>query len=213
MNKKRKYIDLQSPPPISGEKSFYTSINKAIIEGQHVDQLKDIIREYEDYRHIMSEVFIKGEREFDQIFKFRVTYLLKKPVWREFEVDGYQSLDEFADGIVDSMDWDNDHLHAFFFSSNKRRKTFPEAFSVYSINGPGYEGDQYPTYMTDEINIPDIDYEKHSKMKFAFDFGDGHLFDVEYIGKRPSAKNDEYTFFPKVIDQRGVGPEQYTHYD
>jgi hypothetical protein len=81
-------LSFKGAPPIEGEKSFYTSINKAIALGENVDALKDIVKEFEVYKAYMSNVFVKDEPAYEKIFKFHVEYLLKKPVWREFEMEG-----------------------------------------------------------------------------------------------------------------------------
>ena len=203
-------------PVIAGEKEFYTSVNKAVAEKQHVSELKDIIKTYENYKAVMVEVFKdldSADKALDEIFTFRVNYLLKKPVWREFEVEGFQTFNELTESIIDSMGWANDHLHAFYFPEKRNGRVFQYAYSPYSINASGFEDEQYPTYKTDKIWIASVDYEKNSKMKFVFDFGDGHLFDIVYLGKRATTKKDNLEMFPKIIEQRGVGPEQYPEYD
>ena len=53
------------------------------MRGDNVDALKDIIKEFEDYKSYMGNVFVKDEPTYENIFKFHVEYLLKKPVWRE----------------------------------------------------------------------------------------------------------------------------------
>jgi len=206
-----KQSNLGDTPSIKNEKSFYTSIDKAIARGQHIDALKDIIKEYGDYKSYMSGVFEKGERLYENIFRFHVDYLLKKPVWREFEIDGSQTFDDMAEGIIRSMDWDNDHLHSFMFPKTGGGE-FQNFLSPYSIDSEYCDNDQYPTYHSNEIRIAEIDYKKYPKFDFMFDFGDGHQFGIKHLGNRLAKKSDNWIVFPKTIDQRGVGPEQYPRY-
>ncbi len=205
-------LSYKGAPPIEGEKSFYVSINKAIAKGEHVDALKDIIKKFEDYKSYMSSAFVNNEPAYEEIFKFHVEYLLKKPVWREFEIQGYQSLEELAESIVDSMDWNNDHAHAFFFPKEKGRGNFMDFHSPYRIDSHYLGNDQYPTYHSCDIRIAEIDYKKFPVINFVFDFGDGHQFSVRSLGIRPENKSDFIVFMPKMIDQRGVGPEQYSNF-
>jgi hypothetical protein len=198
--------------PIEGEKSFYTSINRAIARGEHVGALKDIIKDFEDYKSYMGNVFVKNEPAYESIFKFHVEYLLKKPVWREFEIEGCQSLEELADGIINSMDWDDDHAHAFFFPKRKGSGDFMCFHSSYSIDSQYLDDDQYPTYHSNNIRIAEVDYAGFPMINFVFDFGDGHQFSVRFLGMRPEKKSDFMVFMPKMIDQRGVGPEQYPNF-
>lgn len=52
-----------------------------------------------------------------------------------------------------------------------------------------------------------------TKLGFIFDFGDGHEFRIEFKGVRPLISKEHREDFPKLIDQRGVGPEQYPRYE
>lgn len=110
------------------------------------------------------------------------------------------------------MDWDNDHLHAFYLPEKKKGRNYAFAYSPYCIESQGLDEDSHPTYKTNCIRIADIDYTKNPKLAFAFDFGDGHRFDVQYLEKRKGTKKDEYELFPRMTDQRGVAPDQYPEY-
>lgn len=100
-------------------------------------------------------------------------------------------------------------MHGFEIPGQKR---LPDPFFTGSSNAffaPGWEDDPHPTYKTDEICIQDIDYNKIPKLDFIFDFGDEHRFDIEFKGSREPKKKERIDDFPKVVDQRGIGPEQY----
>ena len=146
------------------------------------------------------------------MYSFKVNYLLKKPVWREFEICGCQKFDELAEAITDSMRWYHDHLHAFSFSDAKQ-KHWQFTLSRLAFFSPDCDDDPHPTYKSDKVKIENIDYKKNPKLRFEFDFGDGHLFDVNFISLRPMKKNEVVDEFPKLIDQQGVAPEQYPFYD
>lgn len=196
-------------PRIQSEKSFYKSINAAISEGRHADYLKDIIGEYEDYKLEFEQNFTDGKFK-NEVYVFKVSYVQKKNVWRTVEILGSQTFEGLSDVIVDSMRWQNDHLHGFSLP-NPHAKHEME-MSPYTFYSPHAEDDQYPTFKTDEIMICDIDYKKNPKLTYMFDFGDGHLFDVEPKGRRPIVKGERTKDFPRLVDQRGVAPEQYPNY-
>ncbi len=42
-----------------------------------------------------------------------------------------------------------------------------------------------------------------------FDYGDGHGFSIEFKGPRILDKDEKGVEFPRIIDQRGVAPDQY----
>lgn len=106
------------------------------------------------------------------------------------------------------MGWDNDHLHAFFFKAKEGRGV-SYWYNSFEIGSPFLEDDQHPTLHTNEILVASIDYTKHQKMGFVFDFGDNHRFFMEYKNVRGVNEDEDIVDFPKVIDQRGVPPVQY----
>ncbi len=142
---------------IQSERSFYKSINAVISEDRHADYLKDIIKEYEDYKKEF-ELNFTDRRFKDEIYIFKVSYIQKKHVWRMFEISGSQTFEDLSNAIVDSMLWQNDHLHGFSLP-NPRAKREME-MSPYTFYSPNAEDDQCPTYKSDEILICDIDYYK-----------------------------------------------------
>jgi hypothetical protein len=194
--------------PVLNEGDFYQSINTAIAEKRHVEQLSGYMKEFEQYKKVFSEAFISMDTHNPEVFTFRVVYELKRPVWRVFEIFGSQTFNDFAEAIIESMDWDNDHMHEFSLPE-KRGKSALYWFSSYSMYPQGWEDDPHPTYKTDEVCIAHMNYEKYPKIGFMFDFGDGHRFSILYQGKRPLKQTDDVDIMPLLIDQRGAGPEQY----
>jgi len=205
MDKKAKVYQAK----INGEKDFYIAINKALQTSKHKFALKQIIEEFEKYKKFMEENILPVELPQHKIYTFKLTYQLKKKVWREFEVFGDQSLEELATTVIDSMNWDNDHLHAFWFPEIRGKSVFSHWYTPYSIGSEGYDNDQFPELCDSEVMIGSIDYSRHKKLGFCFDFGDDHRFLMEYKSIRIADKNDYRNLFPKLIDQKGVGPEQY----
>ncbi|MFA6446716.1 MAG: hypothetical protein WCW31_00475 [Patescibacteria group bacterium] len=191
--------------PVLYEGDFHKSINKAIKEKRHVDYLKNVLHEYEEYKNYMDKVLLDSAPAKD-IYLFRAKYLNKKPVWRDIEIASEQTLEEMAESIIDAMGWANDHLHAFTFpKSLGKTRSYP--FGWTSIFSEGVEDDPHPTYKTQSVKIYQIDYEKFPKFHFSFDFGDGHEFEILYKGQR--GYSGKTSLFPRLINQHGVAPEQY----
>lgn len=189
------------------EGDFYQNINNAISAKRHVLYLKEIIKQYEEYKKVFLENF-SDKNPKDAVYKFRITYLLKRPVWRDIEIIGKQSFCDLADEIIFSMNWENDHMHGFDLKYSKRLGNIINGSSI-TFFAPGWEDDQHPTYKTKDVLIADIDYNKQPKLKFMFDYGDSHEFDVEFKGMQSLNKNEKIANFPRLTDQRGVAPEQY----
>jgi hypothetical protein len=196
--------------PTIDEGNFHDVINKAMNEKCHVDYLKKVRKDYENYKKFFDSAIIDRKQP-PTVYKFKVEYLLKKPVWRIFEICGVQDLDIFAEAIIDSMQWCNDHMHGFSFPTKKESKSF--YVSPYTFYANGWEDDPHPTYKTDQIKIDNIDYAKFPKLRFEFDYGDGHLFDIHFLSSRPLGDREAVDEFPRLTDLRGVAPEQYPFCD
>lgn len=192
------------------ESNFYEVINRAIADMRHVDYFKQVLKDFERYKQEFEWSF-SDENPKDAVYKFRVNYLLKKPIWREIELHGRQTFEDLASIIIDSMGWDNDHMHGFSFPDRDSKN--PMHISPYAFFADGWEDDPHPMFKSNEIHIYDIDYVKQPKLEFIFDFGDGHRFDVEFKKMRNIDKNERNIKFPRIIDRCGVGPEQYPDYD
>ena len=197
--------------PKINEGDFNKYINQTISEGQHVDYLKELIKKYEEYKNEFERNFADKNPK-NSVYKFRITYLSKKPIWRRIELFGKQTFLDLAETIIDSMGWDNDHMHGFEIPKQERKQDPFFIGSSLAFFAPGWEDDPHPTFKTDEISINNIDYEKLPNLFFTFDFGVGHRFNIEFKGMRDVNKNERIGDFPKVIDRRGVGPEQYPKY-
>ena len=194
------------------EKGFIKSINEAILENRHVDYLNEVLRKYDNYKKTFESIFTDQTDAEAEIYAFRINYLNKKNVWRDIEILDIQTFLDLACKIIESMDWNNDHMHGFDLPEEKIPDTFFTGSSL-SFFAPGWEDDPHPTFKTSEIRICDIDYNKVTKLKFIFDYGDGHQFEVIFKGKRSIKSKKDIKSMPKVIDIRGVAPEQYPDYN
>jgi hypothetical protein len=199
-------------PEIQGEEEFLFAIGAAMKTTTHSEALLDIVKEFEKYKQFMEENLESSSLVSDSVFLFRFEYQLKKNVWKEVEIYGNQTLDMLAECIIESMGWENDHLSAFFFPE-KRKDGVWHWYTLYEIGSEGVDNDQFPILHTNDVLVSSIDYHKHPKIGFVFDFGDDHRFFMRYKGERKAEKIEREGDFPKLIDQRGVPPEQYPEYD
>lgn len=200
-------------PEVNNEKSFYDAIHRSLKTSEHKDALLEIVKEFEQYKKFMSENLIPANLPSNKIFLFRFTYQLKKNVWKDVEIYGDQTLEFLATFVIDEMGWNNDHLHAFFFGEKRGKVVFSHWYTPYEIGSEGMDNDQYPILHTNEVFVSSVDFSKHPKLGFVFDFGDDHRFMMEYKGMRDAHTIDTKESFPRVTDQRGVGPEQYPDYN
>lgn len=202
--------DIKRQLPIVQEGDFYQSIQRAKKQGNHDEYLDEILDAYEKYKQVFSQAFTENN-PLDAIYVFRVNYLLKVPVWRDIAILGNQTFYHLAKTIIRSMGWKNDHMHGF--SIPQVDKIYQSRFADYSIFAPGWKDDPFPTIKTDKVKIADVDYKKHPKWEFIFDFGDGHLFTIELRKIETGNEAKDYCKnFPVCVDQHGIAPEQYPEY-
>lgn len=199
---------MQTKIPKIIEGAFHEVINNAFKEKRHVDYLKNALKKYEEYKKFFEKVFIEIDKS-SSGYIFRADYLSKKPVWRDIIISGNQTLEDLAEAIVFSMDWENNHMHGFGFSKGPINEKFNFFTSPYTIYAPGWEDDPSPTYKINQVKISQIDWKVYPKIQFVFDFGDGRLFNVVLKKTVSGMSNELEETFPQLIDQRGVAPEQY----
>lgn len=197
-------MQIKIPKIIEGD--FHEIINEAINKGRHVDYLKNALKEYAQYKKVFEQA-LTDKNAPNQVYLFRVIYLNKRQVWRDIAVLGSQTFEDLAEAIIDSMDWDNDHMHGFSFPEKQKKGYF--YYTPFTFFADGWEDDPYPTYKSNQILVCNINYEINPKLIFEFDFGDSHMFEIHFKGMRESQKGENIKTLPKVLDQRGVTPEQY----
>src|SRR3989338_11554317 len=94
------------------ENGFVQMINELIAKERHPDYLKQVLVDFDKYQEAFDNAF-SLENSNEKVYKFRVNYKNKKPVWRDIEVYGNQYFVDLAEEIIFFMDWDNDHMHGF----------------------------------------------------------------------------------------------------
>jgi len=184
------------------DKEFEATASKMISKKKDVAQVKRALEIHRNYLRYMSEAFL--EEADDDCYTFRASYRLKRPVWREIQMSGRQTLADLAVAIIEYMNWADDHLHAFSIPDEGRFRIFGK----YGIYHQDAEDAIHPTFKTKDVMVSQIDWKKYPVLGFVFDFGDGHEFDVT-LKERAEAKDGKEPAFPLLVDQRGVGPEQY----
>jgi hypothetical protein len=129
-------------------------------------------------------------------FIFRVS--LGKDIWRRIALPADDSLDDLAGWILDSVDFDSDHLYEFI-CRNRMGATV-------AIVHP--EMDEEPR--TDEVSVGDVPLVPGQSMQFHFDFGDDWRFDVKLERIEPPGAKMKA---PAILEKHGEAPEQYPDSD
>lgn len=129
------------------------------------------------------------------------TYIFKVSIdkaWGRIAIDSEKNLDVLANAILDTFDFERDHLYAFYMKDrfgNSHEVNCPE-----SEDGP----------FADQFKIGDIPIEIGSFMKFIFDFFDYWEFELQL---EEINKSDIKLKYAKIIEAHGTAPKQYWDWD
>ena len=191
--------------------NFFEGIEIARKLNRHVDYLDRLLENFSWYNQTFQNVFtLDGEP--NDLYLFRITYLMQSNVWRDVEIEGRQTFEHLAKKIVSSMGWKYDHMHGFTVPGLVKEAKEDIDFDLtttLSFFQRHWEDDPFPVFKSHQIKIHQLDYKNHPMLEFTFDYGDGHRFKVVFNHQRTKTKIDFYEKFPQVVDQRGVAPKQY----
>jgi len=130
----------------------------------------------------------------DGMFIFRVS--LGK-VWRLIAMPSEATLANLASTILDSVNFDHDHLYEFNYRDRLGSKR-----SVHSS-----EMDEGP--FAYDVKIGHLPLEPKETMTFVFDFGDCWEFKVKLERIEPRGKQKS----ARILERHGKAPEQYPSWD
>ncbi|MBI5412501.1 hypothetical protein HZA43_05045 [Candidatus Peregrinibacteria bacterium] len=129
----------------------------------------------------------------------------EKRIYRDIEMSENTTLYKVAKGILDSFDFDFDHLFGFgnkpdFYHSDIR-------YELKTDEDEGGEGGD-----VEKTALRDVPFfqKPGDKMYFLFDFGDDWEFEIELRSFGVIEKGKRY---PAVLEEAGKAPEQYPDYD
>jgi hypothetical protein len=119
-------------------------------------------------------------------------------VWRLIAMPADATLDTLVSWILDSVDFDSDHLYEFIYRD--RLGATVSAFHPYMDEGP----------FADEVPIGTLPLEPGRTMQLVYDFGDNWKFIVKLERIEPPGAKIKA---PKILESHGKAPEQYESWD
>ncbi|MEM9774363.1 MAG: plasmid pRiA4b ORF-3 family protein [Chloroflexota bacterium] len=125
------------------------------------------------------------------------TYLFKVSlgkIWRKIAISSEDTLENFATAIINSVDFDHDHLYEFIWHNQymqSRSATHP--YMDRSIS-------------TTEVQIKEMRLTVNQNLQFIFDFGDWWEFDILLENIEPETLIGQAT----IVEEKGESPEQYS---
>lgn len=135
------------------------------------------------------------------VYALKVTFKGDKQLFRTIELRSEQTIDELLSAFLHALDWDTDHLHAFYMNGAVR----DPRFEINSI-----EGDSNPPYSFESV-IGELGLSLKHRIGCNYDFGDNHWFAIEVVAIRPRDEAGSIGQYPRIIDSRGKAPKQYWH--
>jgi hypothetical protein len=131
------------------------------------------------------------------------TYIFKVSldnIWRRISISSESTLDTLAGLILESIEFDSDHLDMFSFKNPMGR--------TIEVHNPFNDWQNGP--FTDEVVIGDLPIKPGTSITYLFDFGDHWEFNVlleEIQPGQPQRDSD------KILERHGKAPEQYPSWD
>jgi hypothetical protein len=108
------------------------------------------------------------------------------------------TLDDLAGAILDSVDFDDDHLYEF---------TYRDRFGAeMTVTHPYCEDPPF----TSDVTVGEVPLSPGQSMTFLFDFGDNWRFDVRLERIDPP---DKKLKAPRVLESHGKAPQQYPNWE
>ena len=125
------------------------------------------------------------------------------PIWREIEVPSNISLEFLAFVAMETMGWENEHLHQFkkkniIYKNRACLKYEPEMFDFLESQIRTVAADNYP--------ISDIFKEKGDRIEFEYDFGDCWRHDIWLKGISEYQPDESKTL--KLLKGKGMCPPE-----
>lgn len=124
---------------------------------------------------------------------FKVKVADDKRVYRIIEMRATDTLDDLHDEILESYEFDDDHLYSFFMDN--------KAWSNNEYCSPRANGRR-----ANKIKLEQLDLSPKQKFLYLYDYGDNWEFEVEFVENGVVESNKKY---PRILKSSGESPEQY----
>lgn len=145
-----------------------------------------------DFEIELPKATKKGNFTLEVVMKY-----IKPKVTRTIKMGNHLTLEDLHYAIINSVDFDDDHLYAFYLNKNKRNSY-----------GRMYEYGEPP--FACDFTLADLGLSVNKRFNYTFDFGDNWEF---VITIKDFEETDVLFDEPKLIAQKGKSPEQYPSWD
>lgn len=148
---------------------------------------------------IQSDFELKPEKTITKgnfILEVEMEHFTPK-ITRTIQLGNQSTLENLHDAIINSVDFDDDHLYEFYMDKNKR-----QGYSrFYEYSDPPFASD---------FMLSDFDLHINKRFGYTFDFGENWNF---VITVKDFEETDKPLKKAKLIGKKGESPEQYPSWD
>lgn len=147
---------------------------------------------------LLQKTLPRNERKYIHgTYTFKITY--QKNCWCKVILGANHTMADLHHIIIDSFQFDDDHLYSFFMDGKK--------WSRNCIVAPmDNSGDPIAT----EVKIGSVGLHAKKNFMYLYDYGDEWIFTVSVL-KIEKDKREPIT--PCLLERKGSGPEQYFYDD
>ena len=119
-------------------------------------------------------------------------------IWRRIAISSQMTLEEFSSLILQSVNFDSDHLDMFRYKNQVGRTV--EISHPYADGSPS----------TNEVCLGDLPLREGASMTYIFDFGDWWEFNIQL---EKIDTNDLRTDYGAIVESKGSAPLQYPKWE
>ena len=138
------------------------------------------------------------------IFRFRAKL---GTVWRDFEIDGSDTLENLAVAVLDAFKFHCDHCYGFY---SKLKGNNSKSDEIYELFVDMEEGSHNKNAKGVQETIIEGVFSPKKTMLFFFDYGDSWEFILTCKGVLEAEPGVAY---PRITGGEGEAPEQYPPYE
>ena len=148
------------------------------------------------------------------VYSFKVALFYEKRIYRNIEILGSQTLEDFHNVIFRAFDRFDEHLYSFYIT-RKAVKNIRKIVDSDEYTLPVGFGDDlfFPGKKKGNVQKTKIAFLKlkeKDKLYYLFDFGDEWWHEITVLSTYDTNDTRKY---PKITKKAGDSPDQYEEYD
>lgn len=148
------------------------------------------------------------------VYSFKVALFYEKRIFRQIDMLGSQTLEDFHNVIFRAFDRFDEHLYSFYITQeamknirkivNSKEYSLPDEFD----DNPFFPGKEKGNVT--KTKIASLGLKEKEKLYYLFDFGDEWWHEITLLS---TYNTKDETGFPKITKKASDSPDQYEYYE